>query len=867
VLARLGRDPLALARRQPAPDVPDRQRRADGAGAKKLYARHGRILPIARQWPRPLPLPPFPFTWPWPLLSYSPTPLPLPFPFPFPGPLASGGGVCVGVDGVGVGEVGAGSGAGEAGGEGAGAGVGVGVGVGGGLGVGAGAGAGAGGAFGTGGRRRAAGGAGAAAGVVCGEAACGGEAATGATTLASCATAGAGATGRAGLCTMRRRFTAAGAGSASTAAGAEVIAAGSDSGIDVRSGPSRRPGSTRRPPTTATTRAAAAPWAKDPLMFSPDQTDNDSISLSARDAEGLNRMGSFKFKLVLWFALLALVPLAVAYKGYETLANRSETRRADAALEAGLRAAVAGYGSRLEAASAAARSLASDPALQQALRARDRRAVALLARRHPNADISLRPRGGAVSVLDDGRVLGSVRVDVTVDDALLGSIDAGLSSSERLVAARGGRIVAGVGNGESLSLAPGRAGRVRLAGIGYRGLATEPFAHSGGLVLAALVPQRSIDAAVQAAEARILTVLLASLLLFTIVSYLLARSVVSTLRRLVDAANAIAHGHLGERVEVQGRDEFAQVAGAFNHMAAQLEQRLVELETERNRVRGATVRFGEAMMATHDPAQLVRIVVESAVEATGAVGGVVIDRNGVVAVTGDPDASGDRIAFPLRLGTSDFGSLVLTADSIDAEQVETAASLAAQVVVALENARLHRIVERQAMVDSLTGLANRRSLEETLRAELARASRFGDSVCVVLADLDHFKRINDRFGHAVGDEVLRAFADALRQTVRESDVAGRWGGEEFALVLPGTDAVGGARLAERARAVAAEVCTVTKAGEEATVVTASFGVASYPECDELGELLAAADSALYAAKREGRNRVVAAPESTQPKIV
>src|SRR5205814_9793935 len=102
--------------------------------------------------------------------------------------------------------------------------------------------------------------------------------------------------------------------------------------------------------------------------------------------------------------------------------------------------------------------------------------------------------------------------------------------------------------------------------------------------------------------------------------------------------------------------------------------------------------------------------------------------------------------------------------------------------------------------DSLTGLANRRSLEESLRSELARAARFSDTVCVVLADLDDFKQVNDQYGHAAGDEVLKAFAGALRKTVRESDVAGRWGGEEFALVLSGTDAAGGARLAERARA-------------------------------------------------------------------
>jgi diguanylate cyclase (GGDEF)-like protein len=108
--------------------------------------------------------------------------------------------------------------------------------------------------------------------------------------------------------------------------------------------------------------------------------------------------------------------------------------------------------------------------------------------------------------------------------------------------------------------------------------------------------------------------------------------------------------------------------------------------------------------------------------------------------------------------------------------------------------------------------------------------------------------------------VLKAFADALRGTVRESDVAGRWGGEEFALVLPGTDAAGGARLAERARA-AIEGREVKMPNGDQCSVTASFGVASFPESQELGEILAAADSALYGAKGQGKNRVVVSAES------
>ncbi|HVY49330.1 MAG TPA: GGDEF domain-containing protein, partial [Minicystis sp.] len=133
------------------------------------------------------------------------------------------------------------------------------------------------------------------------------------------------------------------------------------------------------------------------------------------------------------------------------------------------------------------------------------------------------------------------------------------------------------------------------------------------------------------------------------------------------------------------------------------------------------------------------------------------------------------------------------------EESETAASLAAQAVIALENARLHRIVEQQALVDGLTGLANRRSAEEMLRSELTRTERFGGEVALVLADLDDFKSVDDRYGHPAGDAVLREFARRLRHTVREVDLAARWGGEEFFLLLPGPDAAGAARLAERAR--------------------------------------------------------------------
>src|SRR5690606_32378334 len=145
--------------------------------------------------------------------------------------------------------------------------------------------------------------------------------------------------------------------------------------------------------------------------------------------------------------------------------------------------------------------------------------------------------------------------------------------------------------------------------------------------------------------------------------------------------------------------------------------------------------------------------------------------------------------------------------------------------VALDNARLHRIVEQQALVDPLTGLANRRALEESLRAEFVRAQRLGTELCLVLADLDGFKALNDRYGHPFGDFVLREFARTLSGVARAVDVPGRWGGEEFALIAPGADVAGGAALAERVRSALAER-RLRSPGGRPIRLTASFGVAA-----------------------------------------
>jgi diguanylate cyclase (GGDEF)-like protein len=163
-------------------------------------------------------------------------------------------------------------------------------------------------------------------------------------------------------------------------------------------------------------------------------------------------------------------------------------------------------------------------------------------------------------------------------------------------------------------------------------------------------------------------------------------------------------------------------------------------------------------------------------------------------------------------------------------------------------------LQEQAISDPLTGLYNRRYLNEFLQRELARSSRDNAPVAVILIDLDHFKRVNDSHGHEAGDIVLTAVGALLRDGVRGSDIACRYGGEEFALILPETGAEPAARRAEEIR-IAVSALSLTHAGKPLTRVTASFGIAVFPDhARDIDELLRAADVALYAAKGAGRNR-------------
>src|SRR5579862_5868340 len=385
-------------------------------------------------------------------------------------------------------------------------------------------------------------------------------------------------------------------------------------------------------------------------------------------------MGSFKVKLVVYFALLSLLPIAAAYWGFTYVAGQSETRRVDARLQAGLRASLATYQEQLDAAQADADALARNRTFQIALQTRNSTELYLMLR--DATDLYVVAAGDAftvgslpplatqqqVDVFTKVGLVGTVIAYVPSDSSLIDAVRArsGLAPSDALVLLHQSSIVASSPEvSGSVALPPGQTKTILVGGVRYRALVAPGLAGSDQIRFAVLSPQSLIDAANSASRDRLLLGLLASLGLVSLVAYVEGRSIVRTLRGLAEAAHGISLGRLSERVPVRGRDEFARLGSAFNEMADQLEARLDELDAERARLRDAITRFGEALAATHDVQQLLRVIVETALESTGASGAILHAEDGAMFESGDPLAEGERLELPLTAGSENFGTLVL----------------------------------------------------------------------------------------------------------------------------------------------------------------------------------------------------------------
>ncbi|MEO7980158.1 MAG: sensor domain-containing diguanylate cyclase, partial [Sporichthyaceae bacterium] len=221
-------------------------------------------------------------------------------------------------------------------------------------------------------------------------------------------------------------------------------------------------------------------------------------------------------------------------------------------------------------------------------------------------------------------------------------------------------------------------------------------------------------------------------------------------------------------------------------------------------------------------------------------------------------AEGDVLAVPLRSLGNVVGVVALydrvDGRSFDAADEDALRTLANQASIAVDNIHLHHEAQRLSTTDALTGLWNFRYLSMSLAREIERSTRFDRPLAVLMLDLDHFKAVNDTYGHARGDTVLRELAQRVQEQIREVDTFARYGGEEFVVVLPETTVEGAAQLAER-------ICVGVRRepfrhdGEEPLDISVSIGGAAFPIHGQTpATLMRAADQALYAAKGHGRDR-------------
>ena len=389
-------------------------------------------------------------------------------------------------------------------------------------------------------------------------------------------------------------------------------------------------------------------------------------------------------------------------------------------------------------------------------------------------------------------------------------------------------------------------------------------------------------------------------------AFALARSVLLPLWALEVGAKRFGAGELSHRVELNRLDELGQLAQTFNTMAEGLEKSRAMLD-ERSSQLNALNQIAIAITSLLSLQDILNEIMRCGIVLTGAkasciafydeatalftqwvtqglsehfVGNLAFSPGGLADeafTSGSYILSNDRpetghklsrlareehlrcfICLPLTSRDRRLGVIYFyrtdrdTFTPTEIELLTTFASLAAQ---AIEKARLYAQVQEQARTDALTGLNNRGEFQRQLKEEVERSHRYNRSFSLLMLDIDHFKTVNDSYGHQAGDEVLRVLAARLREQTRPVDHAARYGGEEFVVILPETTNEGALALAERLRtAVAGTAVPVTEA--RTISVTISIGVATFPaDAGSETALIAAADAALYAAKEGGRNRI------------
>lgn len=398
----------------------------------------------------------------------------------------------------------------------------------------------------------------------------------------------------------------------------------------------------------------------------------------------------------------------------------------------------------------------------------------------------------------------------------------------------------------------------------------------------------------------------------SVLSYLVAGAFTKPFRVLASAATDSARGNLATRIEVASNDELGALAGAFNEMSERLRKQIGDVEASRDEVRKSVSRLGEALRSTHDMRKMLSVVLETTLIAVqgkagaiyllsakrselyvkvarhldpsvaehriplgrGLAGWVAEKRqairlpsnveDGPVAADPEPTES-TALAVPLESQSQLLGVLVVygcnAPEPFREEDLDTIQSLARQAGIGIENVLLHQEAERLSITDGLTGIWNYRYFQMNLAREFERANRWQRPLSLLMIDIDHFKQVNDRYGHQRGDAVLIELAQRIVSHVRlQIDILARYGGEEFILILPETGIDGARIVAQKIRDEIAHT-PFGNPDEIPIEVTVSAGCATYPAHGTTPEdLLRAADRAMYAAKSRGRDQVAGADE-------
>jgi diguanylate cyclase (GGDEF)-like protein len=625
---------------------------------------------------------------------------------------------------------------------------------------------------------------------------------------------------------------------------------------------------------------------------------------------------SFRNRLTFFFVVIVIVPMIAVAVVLFRLISDNETGKSDAGVAARAQTALRLYAQEAQspAGADAAAAIARDGVLGSALAAgattRARQRADQLARRGGVARIAVL-RGGATlfdvgdrtaiaPVVRDllgphGRSLGRLEVSLTRADAYARLVRT--TANLQVVVHQDASLLATTLPGLSLKRLPATQHVVELsvAGSRYRVVTLSAEGFDGRSVEISVLSNFEHTAS-NITGSRLLAGGFIVVFFITAFAFavLVSRSLQLQIEGFLKAARSLGGGDFSAHVPIAGHDEFAALGEEFNKMSHQLEERLQQLGEQQGRLEGSLRRIGETFAVNLDRDGLLQIVLRTAVEGVGAHGGRASvrgtgERFEARAVSGD-GPGGERALDAVEAAVLEAGAprdIQLDGVSALGHPLSPAAEgsrvlgllsvhradrpfneserdlfhyLAGQAAVSIENVELHERVQHQAVTDELTGLYNHRRFQEAMVTEIERARRFEQSLGLVMLDIDDFKGINDSYGHQQGDQVLREVARIVSDYSREIDAPARYGGEELALVLPGTDIDGAYNLAERIRTGIARLRLPLLRGPGTIKVTASFGVASViPGADsDPRHLIAAADAALYEAKRAGKNKTARA---------